>query len=328
MDPVVDGEGSLSVSLHFDPQKIPTVQPGKTASRHSHHQRRIAPHRTSSHTTPQHNTVHPLERTMLTNKLALITGGGGSIGKAIAGAFLARNISVVLAGRRLSKLEEARADLLEKQAEKGGPQGTAATVHAISCDVSSEDSVVRLFRQIDELGSGGGPGVDILVNNAGINATAGSVEELTAGDMEAVLGVNVVGAFLCAREAIKRMKQKKGSGTGTGNGRIVNIGSISSFSPRPNSTAYTTSKFAIAGLSKSLALDVRDHGIAVGTIHPGNVVSELLSPEDVEVRGRTEGFLRPEDVAGCVLTMVELPPSANVLEMTVMPTTQPLVGRG
>merc|ERR1719162_641187 len=145
--------------------------------------------------------------------------------------------------------------------------------------------------------------------------------------MEAVLGVNVVGAFVCAREAMKRMKQKDNS-DGGGRGRIINIGSISAFSPRPNSTAYTTSKFAITGLTKSLALDGREHGIAVGTIHPGNVVSELLSPEDVEVRGRTEGFLRPEDVAQCVLTMVQLPYTANVLELTVIPTTQPLVGRG
>jgi len=228
-----------------------------------------------------------------------------------------------------------------------------ATVHAIPSDISKEESVVRLFQQIDQLvaatttptttptttetttasSRGGYHGVDILVNNAGINATANSLEELTAADMETVLGVNVVGAFLCAREAIKRMKQRGGGGNNNNNnddggGRIINIGSISSTSPRPNSTAYTTSKFAISGLSKSLALDCRPHGIAVGTIHPGNVVSDLLSPHEVETRGRTEGFLRPQDVARCVLTMAQLPPSANVLEMTVLPTGQPLVGRG
>lgn len=270
-------------------------------------------------------------------KLALITGGSGTIGAAIARAFLAQNISVVLTGRRLSKLEEVRKGLLERRTserEEGATPSSAAvvaTIHAISSDVSKEESVVSLFRQIDELqeGRGGGSsGVDILVNNAGISAAADSLEELTAGDMEKVFGVNVVGAFLCAREAFKRMKRGTDDGGGAGGGRIINVGSISAFSPRPNSAAYTTSKFAINGLSRSLALDGRAHGIAVGAIHPGNVVSDMLSPEEVERRGRTEGFLQPEDVARCVLTMAELPYSANVLEMTVIPTAQPLVGRG
>lgn len=257
----------------------------------------------------------------------MITGGGGTIGKAIAKAFLSQNISVILTGRRLSKLEEVQQTLLEEKSST-----IDATVYAISSDISKEESVVRLFQEIGQLDDdrgGGGGGVDILVNNAGINATADTLEELTAADMEMVLGVNVVGAFLCAREAMKQMKQKDiGDSSGGGRGRIINIGSISAFSPRPNSTAYTTSKFAITGLSKSLALDGREHGIAVGTIHPGNVVSDLLSPEDVETRGRTEGFLRPEDVAQCVLTMVQLPYTANVLDLTVMPTSQPFIGRG
>mmetsp|Transcript_21958 Transcript_21958/g.46314 ORF Transcript_21958/g.46314 Transcript_21958/m.46314 type:complete len:258 (-) Transcript_21958:454-1227(-) len=252
-------------------------------------------------------------------KLALITGGGGTIGKAIAKALLDQNISVVVTGRRLAKLEEVREGMLRDK-----PQSVEATVHAISSDISREDSVVELFEQIDKLDecSSRGGGVDVLVNNAGINSSAATLEELTASEMETVLGVNVVGAFLCSREAIKRMKKRGGGG------RIVNIGSISSFSPRPHSTAYTTSKFAIHGLSKSLALDGREHGIAVGTIHPGNVVSDLLSQEDVATRGRTEGFITAEDVARCVATMVQLPLSANVLDMTVMPTSQPLVGRG
>ena len=258
------------------------------------------------------------------NKVALITGGAGTFGKAIAGAFLRNDISVILTGRRLAKLEEAKETLLQNIAPS-----TNAFISTIPSDISKEDSVVQLFQkisEIDECAERGGV-IDILVNNAGINATANTLDDLKAADMEAVLGVNVVGAFLCAREAMKRMKQKDTSDCG-GRGRIINIGSISAFSPRPNSTAYTTSKFAITGLSKSLALDGREHGIAVGTIHPGNVVSELLSPEEVEVRGRTEGFLQPEDVAQCVLTMAQLPYSANVLELTVIPTSQPLVGRG
>ena len=149
----------------------------------------------------------------------------------------------------------------------------------------------------------------------------GPTVDLTADDMQRVLSVNVIGPFLCAREAMKRMMKKDG-------GRIINIGSISSSSPRPDSATYTTSKFAIQGLSQSLALDGRNYNIAVGSIHPGNVVSELLSPEVIAEREATEGFIQPEDVANCVLTMAGLPYSANVLDLTVIPTRQPFVGRG
>jgi NAD(P)-dependent dehydrogenase (short-subunit alcohol dehydrogenase family) len=149
----------------------------------------------------------------------------------------------------------------------------------------------------------------------------GATENLTAADMEKVLSVNVVGPFLCSREAIKRMKV-------SGGGRIINVGSISSASPRADSATYTTSKFAIQGLSYSLALDCRPHNIAVGSIHPGNVESELLTPEVIAERKATEGFIQPEDVAQCVLTMASLPYSANILDLTVIPTKQPLVGRG
>lgn len=250
----------------------------------------------------------------MVNKVALITGGAGTIGRAIARALLSENISVILTGRRMAKLEEVQQSLLAERSS-----AIDANVYAISCDISKEESVLSLFQQISALEDCSS--VDILVNNAGINSGA-TWDELTAADMEKVLGVNVVGAFLCAREAMKRMKEAK-----TG-GRVINIGSISAFSPRPNSTAYTTSKFAINGLSKSLALDGREHKISVGCIHPGNVVSDLLTPEEVELRGATEGFLQPEDVAQCVVTMAKLPYSANVLDLTVMPTSQPFIGRG
>ena len=250
----------------------------------------------------------------MVNKVALITGGAGTIGRTIARALLSENISVILTGRRMAKLEEVQQSLLAERSS-----AIDANVYAISCDISKEDSVLSLFQQISALEDCSS--VDILVNNAGINSGA-TWDELTAADMEKVLGVNVVGAFLCAREAMKRMKEAK-----TG-GRVINIGSISAFSPRPNSTAYTTSKFAINGLSKSLALDGREHKISVGCIHPGNVVSDLLTPEEVELRGATEGFLQPEDVAQCVVTMAKLPYSANVLDLTVMPTSQPFIGRG
>eukprot|EP00531_Pseudo-nitzschia_arenysensis_P005113 CAMPEP_0116140354 /NCGR_PEP_ID=MMETSP0329-20121206/13797_1 /TAXON_ID=697910 /ORGANISM="Pseudo-nitzschia arenysensis, Strain B593" /LENGTH=258 /DNA_ID=CAMNT_0003635451 /DNA_START=57 /DNA_END=833 /DNA_ORIENTATION=- len=258
----------------------------------------------------------------MASKLALVTGGAGTIGKAIAKALLSANISVVLTGRRLAKLEEVKETLLA-----GRSSSVDASVYAISSDISKEESVVQLFQEISALENGSGS-VDILVNNAGINSSVNSVDELSAAEMEKVLGVNVVGAFLCAREAMKQMKQKSDDTGSGGKGRIINVGSISAFSPRPNSTAYTTSKFAIAGLSQSLALDGREHKIAVGTIHPGNVVSDLLTPEEVEKRGATEGFLQPEDVAQCVLTMATLPYTVNVLDLTVIPTSQPFIGRG
>jgi len=229
-----------------------------------------------------------------------------------------------LTARRLARLEEAKKELLEEKAGSIDNCDYGPTVHVIVSDVAKEDSVLELFSQIDTLCSGR---VDLLVNNAGINVK-GATQDLKASDMEKVLGVNVVGAFLCAREAMKRMANNNAKEIKDGGGRIINIGSISATSPRPDSAAYTTSKFALQGLTQSLALDGRSKGVSVGIIHPGNVVSDLLSPEDVEVRGRTEGFLHAEDVAQCVLTMAALPHSANVLELTVIPTTQPFLGRG
>jgi len=259
-------------------------------------------------------------------KIALITGAGGTIGKAIAKALLSHNFSLILTARRLSKLEETKRELLEEATKDQQTIGNNNnTIHVIPCDISNEDSVVKLFQTIDELEDCKN-GVDILVNNAGVNTAANTFEDLTAADMEFVLGVNVVGAFLCAREAMKRMKRRED--VDGGRGRIINVGSISATSPRPNSIAYTTSKFALDGLSKSLSVDGRPHNIAVGTIHPGNVISDLLPPEEVKARSQTEGWLRPEDVAECVLTMAKLPFSANVLDMTVIPTGQPFVGRG
>ena len=149
----------------------------------------------------------------------------------------------------------------------------------------------------------------------------GPTVDLPGADFERVLKVNVLGPFLCSREALKRMKTR-------GGGRIINIGSISAYSPRPDGASYTTSKFALQGLSQSLALDARKDNIAVGIIHPGNVRSELLNPAQIAEREETEGFIEPEDVAECVLTMASMPYSANILEMTVIPTKQPLVGRG
>jgi NAD(P)-dependent dehydrogenase (short-subunit alcohol dehydrogenase family) len=243
----------------------------------------------------------------LANKLAVVTGGSGTIGKAIAWALLKHGARVVLTGRSLERLESAAQDLCPPE----------ESITCLPCDVTKEEDVVKLFSDIEtKLG-----GCHLLVNNAG-TAVAGATTELSAADFEKVMKVNVTGPFLCSREAMKYMVIRNQGG------RIINIGSISSQSPRPDSAPYTTSKFAVAGLTQSLALDGRKHNIAVGMIHPGNVRSNLLSQEEMERREAAEGFIDAEDVAHCVATMASLPYSANVLEMTVIPTRQPLVGRG
>jgi NAD(P)-dependent dehydrogenase (short-subunit alcohol dehydrogenase family) len=271
---------------------------------------------------------------ILSGKVALITGGGGTIGEAIASKLVGHGASVILVGRTLERLQQAKQNVLsqvEAQLQplqvqvqvqvphQSGDQHEHEKVSIVSCDVTQEESVVQMFLALDQQYKSNG-GIDLLVNNAGV-AIFGETENLSREDFSWVLNVNVVGPFLCSREALKRMKQKQG-------GRIINIGSISAMSPRPHSAPYTTSKFALAGLTQSLALDARPYNVAVGIIHPGNVLSALIRPEDAALREQTEGFLHPDDVANCVLTMASLPYSANVLEMTVLPTRQPLVGRG
>jgi NAD(P)-dependent dehydrogenase (short-subunit alcohol dehydrogenase family) len=246
---------------------------------------------------------------LLAGKLALTTGGSGTIGVAIAKALAAQGSSVVLTGRSMEKLERAA----EKVRETSAP---GATIYTISCDVSKEESVLQLYKEIDMIKDGQ---LDLLVNNAGINSPGATVD-LSGADFEYVMKVNVLGPFLCSQQAFKRMKIM-------GGGRIINIGSLSSASPRPDSAPYTTSKFALQGLSTSLALDGRSHGISVGIINPGNVKSELLSEEVIRER-KHEGFLEPKEVADCVVHMASLPYTANVLEMTLLPTPQPFVGRG
>ena len=248
----------------------------------------------------------------LKGKVALVTGGSGTIGKNISKALLLEGADVILTARRLSNLQDAKAELV-------GEGCNGDNIHVVASDIAEEESVLDLFQHIEAKGLGdSGNGIDLVINNAGINV-AKTTQDLSGEELQRVLNVNVVGAFLCSREAMRRMKN---------GGRIINIGSISATSPRPHSAAYTTSKFALKGLTQSLALDGRSRNIAVGIIHPGNVVSDMLSEEDVKTRGEAEGFLNADDVAKCVLSMATLPYSANVLEMTVLPTTQPFIGRG
>ena len=180
-------------------------------------------------------------------------------------------------------------------------------------DCADETSAIRdIFDKVE---------VDLLINNAG-TLVGGKTENISVEDFNRVMNVNVTGPFICSKEAIKQMKARNQGG------RIINIGSLSAISSRPDSATYTTSKFALLGLTHSLAIDCRSHGIAVGIIHPGNVYSNLWVTKDPADAEKNEGFMQKEDVANAVLTMANFPYTANIFEMTIHPTRQPLIGRG
>ena len=243
----------------------------------------------------------------LKDKNAVITGGSGTIGLAMAQALLSEGCNVYITGRSQAKLDAAITKLQLHTDEGYGK------IFTLEADCTSEESVIKdIFTKVE---------VDLLINNAG-TSNVQKTEDLSIEAFKKVMDVNVNAPFLCSREAIKQMKsQNKG-------GRIINIGSISAISSRKDAAAYTASKFALLGLTHSLALDCRDHNIAVGIIHPGNVISDILSPAEVKRRQKEEGFMQSEDVAKAVVTMASLPYNANIFELTVMPTTQPLIGRG
>lgn len=251
---------------------------------------------------------------MILGKLCLVTGGSGTIGVAIAKALVAQGADVVMTGRSLPNLEKARTAVLSTL-----PSAVRSKerVRVVACDVTIETKVEHLFDAIDQYKDHSS--IAVLINNAGTNA-AGATVDLSASDFQRVMNVNVLGPFLCSREAMKRMKT-------AGGGRIINIGSLSAKSPRADSAPYTASKFALLGLTHSLSVDGRAHNIAASIVHPGNVQSELLTPETIAER-QCEGFLQPVDVAECVVNMAASPLSVNILEITILPTQQPMVGRG
>lgn len=249
------------------------------------------------------------------NKVAIITGAGSGVGRAVALAFLKDGYRTVLAGRRADALEETIA-------LSGAPAGQAL---AVPTDVTNQASVQNLFAKTKEAFGR----LDVLFNNAGVNAPGGILlEDLSVDQWQAVVDTNLTGPFLCTQEAFKLMKAQEPMG-----GRIINNGSISAHAPRPNSIAYTATKHAITGLTKAAALDGRKYDIAVGQVDIGNALTEMARKMTTGVpqadgSNKVEAVMDVDNVATTVLHMANLPPEANVLFVTVMATKAPFVGRG
>ena len=243
------------------------------------------------------------------SRTAVVTGAGTGIGAASARALAADGWSVVLAGRRREPLE-----------------AVAATVDglAVPTDVTDEASVRALFdRVVDERGR-----LDLLVNNAGRSGPARDLDEIDLQEWQDVVAVNLTGVFLCSREAFRVMRSQSPQG-----GRIINNGSISAQVPRPLSAAYTATKHAVTGLTKSLSLDGRPYDIACGQLDVGNAATELTERMAAGVPQpdgsvRVEPRMAVEDVGRAVAYMASLPLDANVAHLTVHASKMPYVGRG
>jgi NAD(P)-dependent dehydrogenase (short-subunit alcohol dehydrogenase family) len=246
------------------------------------------------------------------SRIAVVTGAGTGIGSGAATALAADGWLVVLAGRRPAPLRElaaAHPDLL---------------LDPVPTDVSDEDSVRNLF---DVTMTRHGR-VDLLFNNAGMGGPPRELDEIPLNEWQAVVNVNLTGAFLCTREAFRIMRRQQPQG-----GRIINNGSIAAHTPRPRSIAYAATKHAITGLTKSTALDGRHYGIACGQIDPGNTETAMtagLSEGVLQADGsiQAEPWMNVADVARAVVYMASLPLDSNVAAITVMPTKMPFVGRG
>src|SRR5829696_8078567 len=240
------------------------------------------------------------------DRVALVTGAGSGIGRAVARALLGVGYRVVLAGRRPEPLDETRAG------------DARATV--VPTDVSDPEAVASLFGGLDRL--------DVLFNNAGTFGPSRPLEELPVGAWQHVVDTNLTGAFLCAQAAFRVMKAQNPRG-----GRIINNGSISAQVPRPHAIAYTATKHAITGLTKAISLEGRAYDIACGQIDVGNAATDMTAAIERGVP-QADGSVAAEPTADvrhtaeAVVRMAELPLDANVLFMTIMATKMPFVGRG
>jgi NAD(P)-dependent dehydrogenase (short-subunit alcohol dehydrogenase family) len=243
----------------------------------------------------------------------MVTGAGSGIGKAVTLALLRDGYRVALAGRRRVPLDQTAAE-----------SGDIARTLVVPTDVSDAGAVQALFAAVRERFGR----LDLLFNNAGIFVPGVEIDALSVDQWRTVVDINLTGSFLCAREAFRMMKTQDPRG-----GRIINNGSISAHAPRPNSTAYTTTKHAITGLTKSIALDGRRYDIACGQIDIGNARTELAAPMAKGVpqaNGQiaVEPLMELAHVASAVLYMASLPLETNVQFMTIMATKMPFVGRG
>lgn len=235
-------------------------------------------------------------------RVAVVTGGGSGIGKAVALALARDGFSVVIAGRRQQLLDQVAAEA----------NGEDLQVVPIVADVRKPESVKALFTRTRELFER----LDLLFNNAGTIAAPAPLEDLGHEQWQAVVETNLTGAFLCTQEAFRLMKSQHPRG-----GRIINNGSISAHVPRMNSVAYTASKHAITGLTRATSLEGRAHDIACGQIDIGNAATEMTER-------LSEPRMAVADVARAVVYMASLPLEANVQFMTVMATRMPYIGRG
>ncbi|SDI50569.1 NADP-dependent 3-hydroxy acid dehydrogenase YdfG [Arthrobacter subterraneus] len=253
-----------------------------------------------------------MNQSPLQPRVAVVTGAGSGIGQAVAQQLLEAGWAVTLTGRRLEPLENT-----------AGGWGLA---HSVAADISVHDDVVHLFDQVRERWGR----LDLLFNNAGTYGPAGAVDEISPEDWSATVATNLTGSFLCAAEGFRMMRHQDPQG-----GRIINNGSIAAHSPRPRSVAYTATKHAITGLTKSIELDGRPYGITCGQIDIGNTSTALMDTLGVDAGAlqadgtrRVEPTFPVEEAARTVLHMAQLPASASIGTVVMTASGMPFIGRG
>lgn len=246
----------------------------------------------------------------MTGKTIIVTGASGGIGRRTAETLLNAGWRVGLIGRREDVLQEIA--------------GSSENALVLACDVTDEHAVkAAVAKLVDKWGR-----LDALFNNAGLSLKSVLIDDMSVEDWKRVTGVNMTGVFICAREAFAQMRRQEPQG-----GRIINNGSISAHVPRPGSIAYTASKHAVTGMTRTLSLDGRPFGIACGQIDIGNALTDMSATQTKGVP-QADGSIKPEPmmdveaVAQAVLHMATLPPEANIQFMTIMATNMPFIGRG